>query len=92
VRGELAKVQAKAEAADSTHQEQRKQMAAEAHRQAERLTATQPSETRRERRPARPARTPRPCAGGSKPWKPSWPRRRARPAARKRPDISVGFQ
>ena len=41
VRGELAKVQAKAEAEREAHQEQRKAAAAEAHRQAERLTATQ---------------------------------------------------
>ncbi len=41
VRGELAKVQAKAEANEEAHQEQRKQAAAEAHRMAERLTAAQ---------------------------------------------------
>lgn len=41
VRGELARVQARAEALEQAHQEQRKTMAAEAHRQAERLTALQ---------------------------------------------------
>lgn len=41
VRAELAKVQAKAEAEQEAHQEQRKQAAAEAHRMAERLTAAQ---------------------------------------------------
>ncbi|MCP1694713.1 uncharacterized protein (DUF3084 family) [Citrobacter farmeri] len=44
VRTELAKVQAKAEANDEAHQEQRKQAAAEAHRMAERLTAGQARE------------------------------------------------
>ena len=41
VRGELAKVQAKAEAEQEAHQEQRKAAATEAHRMAERLTAAQ---------------------------------------------------
>ncbi|EFP3693980.1 KfrA [Salmonella enterica subsp. enterica serovar Schwarzengrund] len=41
VRGELAKVQARADADQEAHQEQRKQAAAEAHRMAERLTAAQ---------------------------------------------------
>ncbi|GKS92587.1 hypothetical protein [Acidovorax sp. SUPP2539] len=41
VRTELVKVQAVAEAAEQAHQEQRKTIAAEALRQAERLTATQ---------------------------------------------------
>ena len=41
VRAELAKVQAKAEADQDAHQEQRKTAAAEAHRIAERLTAAQ---------------------------------------------------
>ncbi|HCU2043438.1 TPA: DNA-binding protein [Pseudomonas aeruginosa] len=41
VRAELAKVQAKAEADQDAHQEQRKAAAAEAHRIAERLTAAQ---------------------------------------------------
>lgn len=41
VRGELAKVQAKAEAEKEAHQEQRKAAATEAHRMAERLTAAQ---------------------------------------------------
>jgi colicin import membrane protein len=41
VRGELVKVQAKAEADQEAHQEQRKAAAAEAHRMAERLTAAQ---------------------------------------------------
>lgn len=41
VRAELAKVQAKAEAVEQAHQEQRKQTATEAHRIAERLTAAQ---------------------------------------------------
>ncbi|MBO9904189.1 DNA-binding protein [Xanthomonas phaseoli pv. dieffenbachiae] len=41
VRGELVKVQARAEADQEAHQEQRKQAAAEAHRMAERLTAAQ---------------------------------------------------
>lgn len=40
VRAELAKVQAKAEAADEKHQDQRKAAATEAHKMAERLTAT----------------------------------------------------
>jgi hypothetical protein len=92
VRGELAKVQAKAEAADSTHQEQRKQMAAEAHRQAERLTATQAERDAARKEASQAREDAATLRGGSKPWKPSWPRRRARPAARKRPDISVGFQ
>ena len=41
VRGELAKVQGRAEAADQAHQEQRRQAAADAQRQAEQLAATQ---------------------------------------------------
>jgi chromosome segregation ATPase len=41
VRAELAKVQAKTEAVEQAHQEQRKQTATEAHRIAERLTAAQ---------------------------------------------------
>jgi colicin import membrane protein len=41
VRGELVKAQAKAEADQEAHQEQRKTAAAEAHRMAERLTAAQ---------------------------------------------------
>lgn len=41
VRAELAKAQAKAEAAEESHQEQRKAAATEAHRIAERLTAAQ---------------------------------------------------
>lgn len=41
VRGELAKVQAKVEAEQEAHQEQRKAAATEAHRMAERLTAAQ---------------------------------------------------
>lgn len=41
VRAELVKVQAKAEANEEAHQEQRKAAAAEAHRMAERLTAAQ---------------------------------------------------
>ncbi len=41
LRTELVTVKAKAEAAQDAHQEQRKQAAAEAHRTAERMTATQ---------------------------------------------------
>jgi colicin import membrane protein len=41
VRGQLASVKARAESADSAHQEQRKKAAAEAHRHAERLTKAQ---------------------------------------------------
>lgn len=40
-RNELANVKARADAADQSHQEQRKQAAAEAHRQVERLTKAQ---------------------------------------------------
>jgi colicin import membrane protein len=49
VRGELVKAQAKAEADQEAHQEQRKTAAAEAHRMAERLTAAQANATRRGR-------------------------------------------
>lgn len=41
VRAELATVKAKAETADEKHQEQRKAVAVEAHKMAERLTATE---------------------------------------------------
>ena len=41
LRDELSTVKAKAEAADQAHQEQRRQAAADAQRQAEQLTATQ---------------------------------------------------
>ncbi|KFI17799.1 hypothetical protein IB75_18755, partial (plasmid) [Nitrosococcus oceani C-27] len=41
VRAELTKVQAKAEAAEQSHQEQRKKAATEIHKMAERLNAVQ---------------------------------------------------
>lgn len=94
VRAELVKVQAKAEANEEAHQEQRKTAAGEAHRMAERLTAARAERDQPRRRLHRHAKKPLARPGSSTRSRSNRPRcwpasHRRRPRRSPRPEEAV---